>query len=249
MHPPRLLLAQHPHDACQHLARHLATLPCRVQAAHDAGRALHLATHGGPWDLLVLAADLPAGSAPPGLDGLGLCQALRRHQPDRPLLVLPGRAAPGADERVRALDLGADDCLPDPLDLAELSARVRALLRRAARRHEAADAAAAALQVGALRLLPQQRRAWLAGAELRLAPREFALLCRLASQPGLPVHRQALLTAVWGPDHAGYDHTVDAHIHRLRGKLAGAARPAAAGTGPAVRIHTVWGAGWRLEAG
>jgi DNA-binding response OmpR family regulator len=147
-------------------------------------------------------------------------------------------------ERVLGLELGADDYLAKPFGVLELQARVKALLRRAAR--PAAGAAAAdaaepvALQAGTLHVDRLQRRVRVGGAEHNLAPREFDLLWHFMRHPGRVFTRADLLADVWGYGHDGYDHTVNSHINRLRDKL-GDSRSA-----PRF-IHTVWGVGYRFE--
>ena len=90
----------------------------------------------------------------------------------------------------------------------------------------------------------EQRRAWLAGAEVQLTPREFDLLWHFVQHPGRVFTRSELLADVWGYGHDGYDHTVNSHINRLRSKL-GDERDEGA---QAAFIHTVWGVGYRFEA-
>ena len=94
---------------------------------------------------------------------------------------------------------------------------------------------------GELRVDRLQRRAWLAGAEITLAPREFDLLWHFVQHPGRVYTRTELLADVWGHGHDGYDHTVNSHINRLRSKLGDERAEAAF-------IHTVWGVGYRFEA-
>jgi two-component system OmpR family response regulator len=146
-------------------------------------------------------------------------------------------------ERVLGLELGADDYLAKPFGVMELQARVKALLRRAARHAPAPSDAPVApdvLRFGSLRVDRVQRRVWRDDTELGLAPREFDLLWYFATHPGRVFTRAELLADVWGYGHDGYDHTVNSHINRLRDKLGDDRQGAGL-------IRTVWGVGYRFE--
>jgi DNA-binding response OmpR family regulator len=150
----------------------------------------------------------------------------------------------GELDRVLGLELGADDYLTKPFSVLELQARVKALLRRslvtAARTTAAAAQTPTRIEQGSLSVDRMQRRAWLSGTEIVLTPREFDLLWQFVQHPGRVFTRAELLADVWGYGHDGYDHTVNSHINRLRGKLGDERAEAAF-------IHTVWGVGYRFE--
>lgn len=230
----RLLVVEDDPDIAELLALHLSDLPADVTVARDGRQGLGLAMSRGPWDAMVLDLGLP------GLSGLDLCREIRAQAGDVPILMLTARAAEA--DRVRGLELGADDYVTKPFSVVELVARLRALMRRSAmgRAAAAAGSAAAPIQAGALRIDRQQRRAWLGGGDLLLTPREFDLLWHFASHPGLVFTRDQLLDHVWGHGHDGYDHTVNTHINRLRNKLGDSRRDGGF-------IHTVWGVGYRFE--
>jgi DNA-binding response OmpR family regulator len=236
---PRLLVVEDERDIAALVTMHLQELPADVQVAHDGGHALALA-RSQPFDALVLDLRLPV------MGGLDVCRTLRAEGHTLPILMLTARNT--ELDRVLGLELGADDYLAKPFGVLELQARVRALLRRAAlaRRPDVGAGADAndapdVRDFGPLRIDHRQRRAWHAGAEIALAPREFDLLWHFARHPGRVFTRAELLADVWGYGHDGYDHTVNSHINRLRDKL-GDARD---GSG---RIRTVWGVGYRFEA-
>jgi DNA-binding response OmpR family regulator len=231
-----ILVVEDERDIAELVAMHLAELPARVTLANDGLGGLELAL-ARPWDAIVLDIRLP------GLNGLDLCRELRARASPVPILMLTARG--GELDRVLGLELGADDYLTKPFSVLELQARVKALLRRsaltAARRAEADVAQPEAIEHGSLSVHRVQRRAWLAGAEVVLTPREFDLLWHFMQHPGRVFTRTELLAGVWGQGHDGYDHTVNSHINRLRSKL-GDERA------EAMFIHTVWGVGYRFEA-
>jgi len=230
--PPRILVVEDERDIAELVALHLADLPAEVSQAHDGPTGLRLAREGG-FDALVLDLRLP------GLGGLDVCRELRAEGVALPILMLTARNT--ELERVLGLELGADDYLAKPFGVLELQARVKALLRRAARvAPPPGDVEPPALRAGLLQVDRRSRRVHLGDTELALAPREFDLLWHFMRHPGRVFTRADLLADVWGYGHDGYDHTVNSHINRLRDKL-GEPRDA-----PRF-IHTVWGVGYRFE--
>jgi DNA-binding response OmpR family regulator len=164
-------------------------------------------------DLLVLDLMMP------GLDGLEVCKALRARGRATPILMLTAKST--ELDRVLGLELGADDYLTKPFSMAELLARVKALLRRAEllRAAQSAPLQQPALRNGELEILPGRREVRVAGRPLDFTALEFDLLLHFASHPGHVFSRAQLLDAVWGYSHEGYEHTVTTHINRLRSKL------------------------------
>ena len=167
----------------------------------------------------------------PDIDGVAVCRRLRTQRPELAILILSAR-----DQEldiVAGLDAGADDYLVKPFRLAELLARVRAHLRRAA--DAPARAEAARLEVGAIRLDRAARRAWVGEEELALRPKEFELLRLLVSEAGRVVTRDRIMDEVWQTSWLGSTKTLDTHILTLRQKLGAEA------------ITTLRGVGYRLE--
>ena len=201
----------------------------RVVTALDGADGLALARQEQP-SLIVLDVMLPR------LNGLDVCRALRRES-DVPIIMLTARVE--EDDRLAGLDLGADDYVTKPFSPRELAARVRAVLRRAAR-DSAADAPLV-LCCGPVTLDLGARCATLGGSELRLTPTEFRLLALLIRQPGRTFTRDEIIDRVLGDDFDGFDRTVDAHVSSLRRKLA------AAPGGSSKLIQTVYGMGYRLN--
>ena len=179
-----------------------------VTHAPDARAGLHLLEEppsGATPDLVVLDLTLP------GHDGFEIVGNLRRRGNKVPVLMLTARD--GVEDRVKGLELGADDYLVKPFHLTEVRARVRALLRRS--QGEASNQ----ITVGRLALDVAQRRAWFAGAEVRLSGREFAVLEFLALNAGGYYTRDRLLEHVWPGDTGVDPRTVDTYIRYLRRKL------------------------------
>jgi DNA-binding response OmpR family regulator len=169
----------------------------------------------------------------PGIDGFELCRTLRRSS-DVPIVMVTARN--DTHDVVAGLEAGADDYLTKPFAPKELSARIRALLRRvrpAAPGHER-------LVFGDLELIPEEGKVLRGGGEVHLTKTEFRLLCELAQNRGKVFSREELLDKVWGYDYFGDGRLVDVHIRRLRTKVeADAATPR--------HVVTVRGLGYRLE--
>ena len=169
----------------------------------------------------------------PGMDGFELCRRLRASF-DIPILILTARS--DSHDVVAGLEAGADDYMVKPAVPKELSARVRALLRRSAR----SGSEPQRLAFGDLEIQPDAGVVRRGGAEVSLTKTEFGLLCELAQAPGRILTREILLEKVWGYDYFGDGRLVDVHIRRLRTKVeADPAHPR--------HIVTVRGLGYKLE--
>ena len=169
----------------------------------------------------------------PGKSGLQLLQQLRREGRMTPILILTGRRA--KQDIVRGLDIGADDYLTKPCDLAELKARVRALVRRGGGSRQSEQIA-----IGGVILDRRKRQATVDGVQLRMTPKEFALLEYLMMKVDEVVTRTELLEKVWDFHFDPGSNVVDVHVARLRAKL----RLASAG----VNVETVRGIGFVFAA-
>jgi DNA-binding response OmpR family regulator len=211
------------------LELHLRDAGCEVTLAHDGNEGLGLATTHS-YDCIVLDLMLP------GLDGLDLCQEVRRRNDYTPILMLTARSSEG--DRVLGLEVGADDYLTKPFSVRELVARVKAIFRRveALARGAGGDEF---LQVGGFEIDAARRRVTLDSEPVQLTAREFDLLAHFARHPGRVYTRAELLDQVWGYGYNGYEHTVNSHINRLRGKIEeDPAKPR--------YILTVWGVGYKF---
>jgi DNA-binding response OmpR family regulator len=210
-----ILVAEDQTDIRELLVMNLRGAGYEVSAVVD-GRAALASQAERESDLLVLDLMMP------GLDGLEVCKALRARGRSTPILMLTAKST--ELDRVLGLELGADDYLTKPFSLAELLARVKALLRRAdllraAQAQASSNAEPRALRNGELEILPAKRQVRYGGALIDFTALEFDLLLHFASHPGHVFSRSQLLNAVWGYTHDGYEHTVTTHINRLRAKL------------------------------
>ena len=229
----KVLLIEDDRDIAELLVLHLQDLGCLVETVDDGAAGLSAALEGGPWSLVVLDLQLPQ------VDGLEICRRLRAAAAYTPILMLTARA--GESDRVLGLETGADDYLTKPFSVVEFAARVKAILRRVERLSQAPVAELRVLRVGDLQVDLDRRMAWRAGAALDLTAKEFDLLVHLMQHPARVFSRAQLLDQVWGTTHATFEHTVNSHINRLRGKLEpDPVKPR--------YIVTVWGAGYRLAA-
>src|SRR5881227_3161853 len=177
------------------------------------------------YDAIVLDVMLP------GIDGFETCRRLRSEGVWVPVLMLTARDA--VDDRVAGLDVGADDYLTKPFSFAELLARLRALVRRGNVERPTE------LVVGDLRLDPASRRAWRGETEIRLSPKEFALLEAFMRRPGQVLTRLQLLEHAWDFAYENRSNVVDVYVRYLREKVD---RPFGTDS-----IETVRGVGYRLR--
>ena len=227
---PRVLVIEDDVDIASLLQLHLRDLPANVDVCDNGADGLaHALTHS--YDAIVLDVALP------GLDGLTLCHALRKEQVFVPILLATARTSEA--DRVIGLETGADDYLAKPFGIREMQARVRALIRRN-QRYRPAPAPVGELLADGLRISPDRRAVYLDGKPIELTAKEFELLLWFARHPGRVFTREQLLDAVWGYAHAGYGHTVNSHINRLRCKLE---------RDPALPqfILTVWSVGYKFR--
>lgn len=189
---------------------------------------------GSSFDLILLDLMLP------GISGLEVCRQLRQSENHTPLLMLTARDT--ELDRVLGLEMGADDYMPKTMGVRELTARVRAALRRSQRyaTEDSPTEADGILVRGDLQIHPDRREVKREDQCLELTAKEFDLLLHFASNPGRVFTRDDLLSAVWGYHYDGYQHTVNSHINRLRGKIE-----------PDVRrpeyLLTVWGVGYKFN--
>ncbi|OKS88067.1 response regulator transcription factor [Mucilaginibacter polytrichastri] len=185
----------------------------------------------GNFDLIILDLTLP------DMDGMEVCKGIRDHKVPSAILMLTSKSE--EIDKVLALELGADDYVTKPFGIRELMARSKALIRRAEQVPQPSPALAKEIIVKELAIDLNLRKVTLKGIRLELTHKEFDLLVLLASNPGKAFTRQELLEQVWGYTFSGYEHTVTAHINRLRIKIE-------SDLDQPEYILTSWGIGYRF---
>jgi two-component system, OmpR family, response regulator len=220
----RLLVVEDDVKMASLLRRGLAEDGTAVDVARSGEDAVWMAA-AAPYDAVILDVMLP------GIDGFETCRRLRDDGVWAPVLLLTARDA--VEDRVAGLDGGADDYLVKPFSFAELSARLRALVRRGRPERPAV------LEVGSLRLDPASRRAWRDAAEIELSAKEYGLLEAFMRRPGEVLSRLDLLEHAWDFGYENRSNVIDVYVRYLREKVD---RPFGVES-----IETVRGAGYRLR--
>ena len=173
----------------------------------------------------------------PGMDGRDVCQSLRVES-DVPIVMLTARVQEG--DRLEGFDLGADDYITKPFSPREVVARIRAVLRRAARDRQDEERQMGELAIGDVRVDLRNRSVTSGEADVKTTPTEFRLLTLFAKEPGRVFTRDQIIERAFGYDYDGFDRTVDVHVSSLRRKLE-------ATNGGKRIIHTVYGVGYRVS--
>jgi two-component system OmpR family response regulator len=217
----RVLVVEDARRLLDILMRSLKDEGFSVDGAETGAEAVRLAT-AVPYDAVVLDIRLP------DIDGFEVCRRARAAGCESPILMLTARDA--LDDRVRGLDMGADDYLTKPFEFPELFARVRALVRRRSAPRPAT------LLVDGLELDPAAHTLRRDGEPVDLTAREFALLEYFMRHPGIALSRRRLIEHVWDCTYQGDSNVIDVYIRRLRTKLDGD-----------VVLETVRGVGYRLR--
>ncbi len=228
----RILVVEDERDIADLIRLHLSDLDFNVTIARDGSTGLREALTRS-WDLVILDLRLP------GVDGLEICRRIRQRSSHLPVLMLTSKSS--ELDRVVGLEVGADDYVVKPFSVLELAARVKAILRRSRLSEDERPRSLRELHVGPLTINPSTRAATVRGEPVDLTAKEFDLLLHFARNPGHVFRRTELLDSVWGYGHAGYEHTVNSHINRLRAKVED--DPA----NPKL-IVTVWGVGYKMDA-
>ncbi|MHB8509627.1 MAG: response regulator transcription factor [Candidatus Dormibacteria bacterium] len=221
----RILLVDDDQRLIRTVNRGLTEAGFSVDDARDGVEAL-AAIGTAPFDAIVLDVMLPGGR-----DGFSVCADLRQRRIKTPVLMLTARDA--VDDRVRGLEVGADDYLVKPFAFRELLARVRALTRRHL------DNRSAVLEVGLLRLDTSSRTISIRGVRMVVTSKEFAILEYFMHNPGRVLSREQVEEHVWNYDFNSQSNLVEVYVGRLRRKLEAAGLPDA--------LVTERGYGYRLE--
>jgi two-component system copper resistance phosphate regulon response regulator CusR len=202
--PMKLLIVEDERKTASYLRRGLTEAGFAVDVADQGEDGLWRARSGG-YDLIILDVMLP------GRDGWSILAEIRREGKDTPVLFLTARDA--VEDRVKGLELGADDYLLKPFAFSELLARIRSILRRGQARMPET------IRIADLELDLVGHKASRAGRRLDLTPKEFALLSLLARREGEVLSRTLIAEQVWDMNFESDTNVVDVHIRRLRSKL------------------------------
>lgn len=181
------------------------------------------------YDLIILDLMLP------GMDGLEVCKYLRKKEIDTPILMLTAKDE--EMDKIKGLELGADDYLTKPFSPKEVVARIKAILRRSSKSEESPFRSIA---IGKLVIFPEKYQAVMDDEVLEFTRKEFELLYYLATHKGIVLSRDKLLMAIWNYDFAGDTRIVDVHISHLREKIE-------RNTKEPVYIKTIRGLGYKME--
>lgn len=229
--PRKVLVIEDHTDIAEVVALHLSDIDCEVRHVADGLEGLKVA-ESERFDLIILDLMLP------GMDGLEICRRVRATNRYVPILMLTAKSSEA--DRVVGLEMGADDYLTKPFSVMELLARVKALFRRVEAMTQARDGDTEVLHARDIVIDTGRRAVSVGGGAVELTAKEFDLLLQFAKHPGRVYTRAQLLDLVWGYGHAGYEHTVNSHINRLRAKIErDPAKPA--------HILTVWGVGYKFS--
>lgn len=227
----QVLIIEDHQDIANLVKLHLADIQCAVTWVTNGHEGL-LQAMSKQFDLIILDLMLP------GLDGLSICRQIRTHSAYTPILMLTSKSS--ESDRVLGLEVGADDYLIKPFSILELIARVKAIFRRIDALNGTTPFNETKQKLGELIIHVEKHEVYLGNKSIDLTAKEFELLLQFARHPGRVYSRAQLLDLVWGYGHDGYEHTVNSHINRLRGKIEqDPAHPE--------YILTVWGVGYKFN--
>jgi two-component system, OmpR family, alkaline phosphatase synthesis response regulator PhoP len=189
---------------------HLKDIHCEITKAFAGFAGLKLALEN-KYELIILDLSLPE------INGLEICKKIRENKILTPIMMLTARSE--EIDKIIGLETGADDYLTKPFSIREFIARVKAILRRKEMGFVEKNITDEILNFGELSIDPSKRKVLLADKKIELTPKEFDLLHLFMANPGKNYSRESLLNLVWGYEFAGYEHTVNSHINRLRAKI------------------------------
>ena len=229
----QVLIIEDDEEIVDLLEIHLTDLDCSIEKAYTGPDGLHKAIEH-QYDLIILDIMLP------GMDGMEICRKIRGQDNYTPILMLTAKSE--EIDKVLGLETGADDYLTKPFSVREFISRVKAIFRRVEMigSNSEKEEKNQVLEIFGLHMDAEKRKVLLNGEKLSLTPKEFDLLWTMAAHPGRSYSRQELLNVVWGYEFSGYEHTVNAHINRLRSKIE-------TDVNQPQYILTTWGIGYRFK--
>ncbi|HEV8515158.1 MAG TPA: response regulator transcription factor, partial [Cyclobacteriaceae bacterium] len=205
---PNVLIIEDDYDIAELISIHLNDLAVQTKHCTSGEAGLDLIA-AEVFDLIILDIMLP------GIDGFEVCKKLRAQGVIAPVIMLTSKSE--EIDKVLGLEIGADDYLTKPFSVREFVARVKAIFRRKALHEGAGDQRAEfIIKIEDLLIDQGKRKVTKSGNRVELTPKEYDLLLLLALHPGKNYSREDLLNAIWGYEFAGYEHTLNSHINRLR---------------------------------
>jgi two-component system, OmpR family, alkaline phosphatase synthesis response regulator PhoP len=227
----KVLIVEDDPNIAELVAIHLRDLPAEVTVKHHGWQGLDEAL-SGQYDFLVLDLMLPE------LSGMEICRQLRQRKQYIPVLMLTARSE--EQDKIAGLEMGADDYLTKPFSPGELLARVKSILRRTNRETQKLEQQLLRIERGSLVLDLELRVVSKGATRIDLTVKEMELLQFFMQNPGRPFTRIEILDEIWGEQFEGLEHTVNAHINRLRTKIEDdLAHPK--------YILTAWGVGYKFN--
>jgi len=230
----KVLVVEDDLDIVDLLEIHLKDMNCELTKSHEGIDGLEKGLKN-EYDLIILDVMLP------GKDGLEICRELRRKEVVSPILMLTAKSE--EIDKILGLEFGADDYMTKPFSVREFVARVKAIFRRTemtSNKNSGSGKNKMFMEFGDLAIDMDKRKVSIQDKRIDLSPKEFDLLSLLAAKPGKSYSRTQILNLVWGYEFDGYEHTVNSHINRLRGKIE-----------PDIQkptyILTSWGIGYRFN--
>jgi two-component system, OmpR family, alkaline phosphatase synthesis response regulator PhoP len=226
-----ILIVEDDVNIAELIAIHLRDLPAITTTKHNGWQGLDEALTG-KYDLVILDLMLP------GVNGLEICRQVRKKLPQLPILMLTAKSE--EQDKILGLETGADDYLTKPFSTGELTARVKAIMRRTQAQAKTLEKKLIRIQRGDLSIDLENHSVMRGSKRLDITAKEFELLHLFMQNPGRSFSRQQILDEVWGEQFEGLEHTVNSHINRLRAKIEeDAAAPK--------YILTAWGVGYMFN--
>jgi DNA-binding response OmpR family regulator len=227
----KVLIVEDDPNISQLIQIHLKDLDYDIQI-HNNGKKGFEEANSSQFDLIILDIMLP------DMDGIAICQRLRALDNYTPILMITAKSE--EIDKVIGLESGADDYITKPFKIREFIARVKAIMRRQDQFALIAGKDLKQIRFKTLEIDEKKRKVVLEQKRIDLTPKEFDLLLLMARNPGRSYSRGELLELIWGYDFSGYEHTVNAHINRLRAKVE-------QDPNNPTFILTTWGVGYRFN--